>query len=375
MLRSHNRKFIAGIDLGGTNMQIGIIDAQNQIVGREARKTEAAEGYRKVLRRIADGVNAACRKAGADAAQLAAVGIVAPGAIDIPNGVVLDAPNLKWKNLPLRDLLEQEFRCRVVVDNDVNGAVWGEFNLGAGRNVSRDMPAPKKRERRRGIRRRSANLPPAAASRRMTPITTQARSTAAICDQRESLLGVWLGTGVGGGLVINGQLFYGAFFTAGEIGQTVLFPRGEPGRLTVEDFCSRTGMSRTVAALVRRYPNSILCEGDGGRAPQIIGSKALAKAYKSKDSLAMKVVNEAADLLGIAVANWVTVLALDTVIIGGGVTEALGASFLKRVRNSFRQFVFPDRCRKCRLLMTELRDDAGLLGAALLARQHGGRGA
>ena len=310
---------VIGIDLGGTNMQIGVVNARHRIIGRDHRKTKSADGLNAVIRRIVLGAHAACADAGIDFSQISALGIAAPGAIDIPHGVVLEAPNLKWRSVPLRQILQKALRCTVIVDNDVNGAVWGESQLGAGRG-------------------------------------------------RGDVLGVWMGTGVGGGLVLNQKLYYGAFYTAGEVGQTVLFPEGRKGRRTVEDFCSRTGMSRTIQARIKHHPKSLLNELTEGTG-RITGSKQLAKAYRKRDKLAVDVVHEAADLLGIAIANWITVLALDTVIIGGGVTEALGDPYLKRIASSFKKNVFPKRCQSCRLLMTKLKDDAGLLGAALLARQ------
>jgi glucokinase len=179
---------------------------------------------------------------------------------------------------------------------------------------------------------------------------------------------VWVGTGVGGGLVIGGKLFYGEFFTAGEVGHTVLFPNAGKGRRTVEDWCSRTGMSRTILARLKEHPRSLLRELTEGTG-KVTGSKQLARAYKGRDALARQVVHEAADLLGIGIANVVTVLAIDTVIIGGGVTEALGKPFVDRIRRSFQRNVFPKRCAEARIVMTELLDEAGLLGAALLARQ------
>ena len=310
---------VAGIDLGGTNMQIGIVDRRNRIIGREGRKTKSIEGKAEVIRRIVRGIERACENAGVGVRELAAVGIAAPGAIDIPRGVVLEAPNLKWYNVPLRDLLQKALKCKVVVDNDVNGAVWGESQLGAARG-------------------------------------------------KPDALGVWMGTGVGGGLVLNGKLHYGEFFTAGEVGQTTLFPYGKLGRRTVEDFCSRTGLSRTIHERLPKNRRSLLNEITHGTG-KITGSRQLGRAYKKRDSLAVSVVNESADLLGIAIAGWITVLAIDTVVIGGGVSEALGSPYLRRITASFKRRVFPKRCRKCRLVMTHLKDDAGLLGAALLARQ------
>lgn len=322
------KPFVIGIDLGGTNMQSAVVGPTNAILGRDHRKTFAREGLRAVVDRIVECVQRACAQAGVPLHRAAAVGIAAPGAIDIPRGVVLDAPNLGWRNVPLRTLLRRRLKRPVVVDNDVNGAVWGEYHLGACKP--------------RGSRR-----------------------TARPAD----VLGVWLGTGVGGGLVLRHQLFHGTLFTAGEVGQTVIQPHGRKGRRTVEDYCSRTGMSRSIRNLRREYPRSTLHGAEDARIRQV-HSRDLARAFAARDPLAMRVVHEAADLLGVALANWVTVLALDTVIIGGGVAEALGSPFLKLVRRSFDRDVFPARSRKARLLMTTLRDDAGLLGAALLAKTH-----
>jgi len=325
---------VVGIDLGGTNMQVGVVDARHRIIGREGKKTRAHEGAATVVDRLCRAVAQACDDAGCSLRDISAIGIAAPGAMDIPRGIVLDAPNMRWRDFPLRDILRKRLRRPIVLDNDVNGAVWGEFCLGA---------AKAGRQRRR-------------------------RSARGNCD----MLGVWVGTGVGGGLVIGGNLFHGNFFTAGELGLTVLFPEGRQGRRTVEDWCSRTGMSRTIRSQLKQYPKSVLHDLTD-RTGRITGSKQLAKACRARDTLALRVVNEAADLLGVAIANVVTLLSVDTVVLGGGVTEALGRPFVDRVRRAFRRNVFPDRCAGARLVMSTLLDDAGLLGAALLARAAVGR--
>jgi glucokinase len=309
---------VVGIDLGGTNMQIGVVDAGGAIIGRCKRKTKADLGQAAVIDRLVEGVRRACEEGGLDRSAVMAVGIGAPGAIDIPNGVVLEAPNLRWNNAPLRDLLEATLRCKVVVDNDVNVAVWGEAMVGAAKG-------------------------------------------------RRHVLGVWLGTGVGGGLVLDGKLWHGPCFTAGEIGQTVITPGGPPGLLTVEDHCSRTGMSGILRKLMHMDRSSILhqlTDDEHGS----ISSKALAEAVRSGDVTACRVVDHAADLVGVAIANWVTVLSIDTVVVGGGVAEALGEPFLDKVRATFRRHVFPARLRDCMIAASVLCDDAGVVGAALLAQ-------
>ncbi len=310
---------VIGIDLGGTNMQFGVVDAGNRITGRARGKTDAGRGKDRVVDNIIKGIHDACRDAGVALDALGAIGIAAAGAIDMPRGVILCAPNLGWENVPLRDILQEKLPRPVVLDNDVNGAVWGEYRLGAARD-------------------------------------------------RGDLLGVWVGTGIGGGLVLNGRVYHGGFFTAGEIGHTVVTPGGGPHRRTVEDRCSRSGMLREMRRLLPRHPDSPIARLD----PQqdtTRGTQAIAEAYGDADPLTRHVVNKAADLLGLAIANWVTVLSLETVVVGGGVTEALGYPYLERIRASFRENVFPPNLRDAEVLMTELEADSVLLGAALLARE------
>ena len=312
---------VVGIDLGGTNMQVGVVDASNRIVGRAPTKTEAAAGLDRVIANTVAGVEAACAEARIPLDAVRAVGIAAAGAIDIPQGVILNAPNLGWVDVPLRDLLQKALGRPVVLDNDVNGSVWGEHRLGAGRGS-------------------------------------------------DDVLGVWVGTGIGGGLVLGGRLYHGAFHTAGEIGHSVLIPDGAHGERTVEDLCSRSGMSQTLRRIMPAHPESVLHRIAPGQG--VIESAALAQAYGEGDPLTRRVVDRAADLLGVAIANWVTVLSLTTVVVGGGITEVLGNPYLERITGSFQANVFPPQLQACALRMTELAADAGLLGAALLARETRG---
>jgi glucokinase len=311
---------VVGVDLGGTNMQIGVVDAHGAIIASRRQKTRATEGRDAVIARMVKGITKACDEAKTTIEDIAAFGIAAPGAIDMPHGIVLEAPNLGWTDTPLRDILAEKLRRPVVVENDVNAAVWGEYVFGAGRGCT-------------------------------------------------DLLGVWLGTGVGGGLILNGRVHHGPLFTAGEIGQNVALIDAPEFHRTVEDLCSRTGISRIIEARLSEHPDSILHEITGGTG-RIAGSKKLARAIAADDPLAVAVVARAAVVLGTSIANWVTTLALDRVIIGGGLAEALGAPFIRDIRKRFEADVFPARNRVCELRLTELLDDSGLLGAALLAQDE-----
>jgi glucokinase len=323
---------VVGVDLGGTNMQIGVIDAEGFIVGRCKRKTKAHEGRDTVIKRLVEGVWRAMEDAKRPREKLFGVGIGAPSAVDFERGVVIKAGNLGWEDVPLREILVREFardfarepgarepNLRVALDNDVNVAAWGEAQLGAARG-------------------------------------------------RPNTLAVWVGTGVGAGLVLDGKLWRGPRHTAGEIGHVILFPGGQPGFMTVEDICSRTGIVNALRRLLPMYPDSALHRLIAEKADETgsIGSSTIARAYEKDDELAHKVVDKSADFLGIAIANIVTMLSIDCVVLGGGVTEALGGAYVARVTKSFERAVFPAVLRKTTIVQSALNDDAGVYGAAML---------
>jgi len=312
-------KFVIGIDLGGTNMQVGVVGADNKILGRAKKKTRAAEGADKVIGRICEAVQEACAEAGITVKECGALGIGAPGAIEPFKGVVIAAPNLRWYDYPLADVLKKKLGIPVVLDNDVNVAVYGEYKLGAGRGCT-------------------------------------------------DFIGIWLGTGVGGGMVLNGKMYYGGRFSAGEIGHTILFPFAPPGSQKVEDNCSRTAIVDRLLRLIRNNKSIIPQLADGDLTE--VRAKTVAIAYQKKDKVTQSVILNAAELIGIAAANAVTLLSLQRVVLGGGLTEALGEAIVKPIREATRKYVFPaDLLGMVEVVETALKENAGLLGAALIARE------
>ncbi len=311
---------VVGVDLGGTNITVGVVDREHKVIASAKRKTKAALGLDAVIERIVETIGRACESAGVSIDQLDGIGIGAPSAIDFDEGMVINAGNLGWKMVPLRAILEKRLDRPVVIENDVNAAIWGEAQLGAAKSW-RDV------------------------------------------------LAVWVGTGIGGGLVLNGEVHRGAFHTAGEIGHMQLFPRGGVGRRTLEEHCSRLSIVRAIETMVGFYPQSkirpaLAARGDDG----MIGSSAIAECYAAGDELVVRVVDDSAELLGIAIANIVTVLSVEAVVLGGGVVEACGKRYLSRVRESFEWNVFPSTLKKCHVVASELGDSAGVLGVSLLAR-------
>lgn len=313
-------KPFVGVDLGGTNMQIGVISPDLKLVAPAKRKTKADEGLEGVLGRVVSGVQEACQTAGLRLSDIGGLGIGAPGAIDPYRGMVLEAVNLRWKNVPLAELLEKRLKVPTIVDNDVNVAVYGENALGAG-------------------------------------------------NQCANLLGVWIGTGIGGGLILDGKLFYGHFLSAGEIGHTILLPNNPKGNRSVEHNCSRTTVVDRIVRLIRSGQKSSLTD-DVGDDLDNIKSKTVAKHYLAGDKLIKEVVDHAADLLGVTVANAVTLLSLERVILGGGLTEAIGKPLVDRVHKAAKDLVFPEACRKFEMVASKLEDNAGVFGAAMLAMER-----
>lgn len=313
-----------GIDLGGTNIQFGVVSPELKMIGEAKRKTKPEEKLEGVLGRIVAGIEEACAEAGVAVEDLGGIGLGAPGAVDPTKGVVLEAVNLRWDNVPLADIMTKRTKVRTYLDNDVNVAILGENRLGAGKNS-------------------------------------------------RNLLGVWVGTGIGGGLILNGELYYGHYLTAGEIGHTVLFPNLPRGVRSLEQHCSRTSVVERLARLIRANQKSRIVadvEGDLDR----IKSRTIARHYREaerEDALVVEVVDEAADLLGQAIGSVVTLLSLPRVVLGGGLTEALGPAFVERVERVVRETAFPDACKKVAVVQSALEDHAGVYGAALIAMERG----
>ncbi len=317
MSPSDPSSFLVGIDLGGTNIQCGIVDTSGTIHGRSKSKTNPEQGLDAILDRLVTSIEAAAKSAGLKTDALRALGIGVPGPVDPATGVVHEAVNLRWSNTPIGDMLAERLGIPVVVDNDVNVALYGEAKHGAGMGSSH-------------------------------------------------LAGAWIGTGVGGGLILDSRLYYGHYFSAGEIGHIQLYPGNPLGMKTVENVCSRTALADRILQLVRSNRASMIQELAGDKWPRL-KSKVIADAYLKDDELIMEVVNDAADRLGIALGNITTLLSLDRIILGGGLTEALQEPFVERVRASVQRTAFPAIARQVEVVASQLDDDAGVIGAALLA--------
>lgn len=318
------RNFTIGIDVGGTKILAAVLDNNQAIIGRTKRKTKVEDGVEAVLVRIVDTVNDAIKAAGATADQVRAVGICVPGPALPDEGIIIEAPNLGWRNLNIIEFLVKTIGRPAYLSNDVTAGTWAEFSLGAGRGA-------------------------------------------------RNLLGVFVGTGIGGGLIINEQLYEGSGRLAGEIGHICLNPHGPVcgcGRHgCLEAYASRTAMTRDIkAALDRGIASSIVNEVDPD--DRQIRSRQLRQAFMDGDRVVTDVVKQAAYFLGIGIGSLANVLNPDCIVLGGGVVEAFGDSYVKQVNTSFKRFAFQSVYETAKLVQAGLGDDAGVIGAALLAKRR-----
>ncbi|MEM1186035.1 MAG: ROK family protein [Planctomycetota bacterium] len=316
---------LVGVDLGGTNMQIGVVSQAGVVMSRAKRKTEALEGRDAVLERMMSGIQEACLGADVELSECAALGIGAPGPIDPDEGVVLEAVNLGWERTPLADIMREKTGLATALDNDVNVAVYGEWVAGGARGA-------------------------------------------------KDVMGVWVGTGIGGALILNGAMHYGHYKTAGEIGHMLIFPDNPPGARSFEHNCSRTALCNRVRSMIEAGKESAVTGLVEGKLHKI-KSRTLAEAYRLGDELVVEMITDAAQRIGVQIAGLVTALSLEKVVLGGGLTEALGEPWVAGIRTSVHQCVYPPACRSVEVVASELEDNAGVVGAALIARDRVGAGA
>ena len=310
---------VIGVDMGGTKILGALVDRSGKILGREKRRVEA-HSVKAIVGSVVEGVKSVCAQAGVKPDQVGGIGIGAPGTLDFETGTVLFAPNIHWRNVPLRALLEKEVGIRTFVDNDVNLGTLGEHTYGVGKGT-------------------------------------------------QDAVGIFIGTGIGGGIILGGKLFYGFNKTAGEIGHMVLEPGGPKcgcgNRGCLEALASRTAIARRIWKAIRKGRRTVVA--DLVQKEQEIVSGVLAEAVRKKDRVAIRSLEKAAEYIGIAVGGLINVLNPEMFILGGGVMEALGPMMLPLIRKHARSNLFPHCFKGIKICAARLGDDAGVLGGAALA--------
>ena len=312
-----------GIDLGGTKIQAVIVDGGNQVLGDSRHPTPTTGGPEDVAKEMADALADAAAAAGIEPAKLSGVGVGSPGAIDAEAGTVAQARNLPdWIDpFPLADRLTDAIGAPVRVDNDVSVATTAEFELGVGKEYS-------------------------------------------------SLLGVFWGTGVGGGIVLNDEPWVGRG-AAAEIGHIVVrmggrrCPCGRRG--CMEAYAGRGSMEKRARKLHKDGRKTELFKIMKKRERERLTSGVWARALDHGDDLAKEIVGEAIEALGAGVASAVNLLDVEAVVIGGGLGVRLGEPYARKIANAMQPHLFVDD-RPPAIEVAALGDLGGAIGAALLAR-------
>lgn len=309
-----NKELLIGIDLGGTNIKGALLDQDGEIIEKREMATLANAGPEAVSGRIADIINNMTSLADGSGNHVIGVGIGIPGLPDKDRGAVVFAPNLRWRNVSLVDYLRRHINLPIFLENDANLAALGEQWRGAGRG-----------------------------SKHMIMIT--------------------IGTGIGGGLIINGELYGGANGSAGEIGHMVIDPEGHPcncgRRGCLETYTSATSMVRRAKEAIDQGRETILAREENLEAKDIF------MAAEAGDRIAVEIVNYTAYYLGIGLGNTINMFNPDTIVVGGGVSRA-GSLLFDPLREATIKWSLEVPASVVKIVPAELGNDAGTIGAACL---------
>jgi len=324
-----SRPFLAGIDVGGTNIKVGLVDNKGKTLAYYTFPTDVERGPDDGCRRMAEAVRRVTSDAKADLGDVVRIGLATPGTMDVPAGLLLEPHNLQgWWNYPIRDRLAEAAGIPVTFANDANAAAYGEFWVGSG-------------------------------------------------QQYNSMILLTLGTGIGGGIIIGDKLIEGEHSCGGEVGHIIIDMSddamkdnaGKTGSL--EAYASAGGVVKRAQAALAKDSSSVLAKI--GLAEDELTPLAIAEAAEQGDLLARNVVLDTAKYLGIGITTLVHTIDPESVVLGGAMTfggndNALGREFLQAICDEFNRRTFPTLAGKIIIDFATLGGDAGYLGAAGLAR-------
>jgi glucokinase len=313
-------RFVLGIDIGGTNLVVGsVAEDGSTVLATASEPTHSEAGATDVLDRLvglAQRAIAATRQA-APGAEIIGLGVGAPGPLDTKRGIVLLTPNLGWVNMPLRQIIHDRMGLPAALDNDANCAVLGEWWVGAARGA-------------------------------------------------RHAIGITIGTGIGGGLILDGRLYHGASDVAGEIGHTTIDTEGRRCKCgnygCLEAYASGPNIAlRAVEEIEAGADSSLrtLVAGDLGK----ITAQTVYQAAADGDELALEIVNDTAKFLGVGIGNLLNVFNPEVVVVCGGVTLA-GPHLFEPLRREVARRAFKPAVAACRIVPGELAGTAGVFGAA-----------
>ena len=310
------------LDVGGTKVLGAIFNEKKEIVYRLKKKSkEQGDSTQNVEKVIISVVEEMIEESGIKKKDIHAISSSAPGVIDQNTGVVLFTPNLPWRNYDIRSSMEKKFGIPFYIGNDVNLGVLGEYKYGVARGY-------------------------------------------------KNVVGFFVGTGMGGGLILNGELYTGNQFKGAEYGRMILEPEGPlcncGQRGCLEAFSSKQGMSAYIRQQVSRGRESMMADAVS---EGVFRSKALKKALAAKDPVAMEAVDRACHYLAIATGNMINTISPDLVIYGGGIIEAMGDLFLSKILAEVDRYCMTAIRPTVDIKNAALGDDSVIYGALALIEE------
>ena len=311
----------AGIDVGGTGIQVGVVDETGHIIAKSSMVTEVGVPYQEQIAGMARCVQEAMNKAGLPMSELKSVGAGVPGLADQKTGMVAYCPNIHWSNVPFRAEFQKHIDKPVFIDNDATVAGLAE-------------------------------------------------SVAGVSAGSDSSVFLTLGTGVGGGIVINGKVWNGAHGVGSELGHMTLVVDGVPCTCgndgCVERYCSATALIRMAKQSCLAYPESMimtLADND----PEKISAKTVIDAAKAGDPTAKRIFDRYAKYLAITINNVTAFMDPEMIVLGGGVSRA-GEFLLDAVVNQLPRYLMYKTLPSPKICLAKLGNEAGIIGAALLGK-------
>ncbi len=318
--------YYVGLDVGGTTMKAAVVDDAGTVFGTATLSTESHKGQDHGLNQMCATIRKAVEVSKVGIATVAAIGVATPGTMDIPNGIILDPPNLKpWQNVPVRSHVQGVFNIPTAFQNDANAAAYGEYWVGAGRDV-------------------------------------------------KSMVMFTLGTGIGGGIIIDDKVMEGQHSHGGEVGHMKIQMTPD-GRLCG---CGRRGCLEAYASatsVVKRAQEALAGQSGDSVLKKLLTAtdeelpaKVVFQAADQGDATAKKIVDDTAFYLAVGAMNIMHLIDPDMIVYAGGMTAA-GEPFLNRIKHYIHELAFPVPAAKTIVQYATLGSDAGFIGAAACARQ------
>lgn len=317
---------ILAADIGGTKIMTAIISDDFRILAKDICPTLADEGVQSVINRLFSAVDSLLNLNSIEPSQLGGIGIACAGGVDSERGVVVTpSPNLQdWHDIPLAEIVRERYRVDTFLVNDASAAALGEHRFGAGRRVS-------------------------------------------------NLILITLGTGIGGGIITNGELYLGACGSAGEIGHMTVDTNGPEcgcgNTGCLEVLASGTAVARDAVRRISQGEQSSLIKMVKGEVESITAEQ-VGTAARDGDSLALNVLSQAANYLGVGMVNLVNIFNPEMIVLGGGMAE-LGSLFLDPAKRVVVERAFPISAQAVRIVTAQLGNEAGVYGAAVYALEQG----